>query len=142
MGEPIETPLSPRNTPQQSDDVPPDDGSEIDVMVVYTPLAKHREGGRAAIEALIDLFVAETNQAYANSGVIHRIKLVLREEVDYIEDGHTIIDLERLRNGSDGYMDHVHERRDMYAADLVHIVVGESDYGGRGALQQWRFFLL
>ena len=37
-------------------------------MVVYTPLVKHREGGRAAIEALIDLFVAETNQAYANSG--------------------------------------------------------------------------
>ena len=131
LGEPIETPLSPRNTPQQSDDVPPDDGSVIDVLVVYTPLAKHREGGRAAIEALIDLFVAETNQAYANSGVIHRIKLVLREEVDYIEDGHTIIDLERLRNGSDGYLDHVHERRDMYAADLVHIVVGESDYGGR-----------
>ena len=51
--------------------------------------------------------------------------------MDYIEDGDTSIDLERLRNGSDGYMDHVHERRDMYAADLVHIVVGESDYGGR-----------
>ena len=28
-------------------------------------------------------------------------------------------------------MDHVHERRDMYGADLVHIVVGKSDYGGR-----------
>ena len=95
-------------------------------MVVYTPLAKHREGGRAAIEALIDLFVAETNQAYVNSGVTHRIKLVLREEVDYTEDGISGIDLGRLQNGSDGYMDHVHELRDLYAADLVHIVLGRS----------------
>ena len=133
LGEPLEpplSPLSPRDAPAEADDVPSDDGSEIDVMVVYTPLAKHREGGRAAIEALIDLFVAETNQAYVNSGVTHRIRLVLREEVDYTEDGGSIIDLNRLSNGSDGHMDHVHERRDMYGADLVHILVGRSDVCG------------
>ena len=138
LGEPLEpplSPLSPRDAPADADDVPSDDGSEIDVMVVYTPLAKHREGGRAAIEALIDLFVAETNQANANSGVIHRIKLVFREEVDYTEDGDSYIALDRLRNGSDGYMDHVHERRDMYGADLVHIVVGRSvNVGGLASL--------
>ena len=134
LGESLEphlSPLSPRDAPAEADDVPSDDGSEIDVMVVYTPLAKHLEGGRAAIEALIDLFVAETNQAYANSGVIHRINLMLREEVDYTEDGGSGIDLNRLSNGSDGHMDHVHERRDMYGADLVHILVGRSDVGGR-----------
>ena len=134
LGEPLEpplSPLSPRDAPAEADDVPSDDGSEIDVMVVYTPLAKHREGGRAAIEALIDLFVAETNQAYVNSGVTHRIRLVLREEVDYTKDGGSSIALNRLRNGSDGHMDHVHERRDMYGADLVHIVVGRSDVCGR-----------
>ena len=98
LGEPLEGPVTPRDSHTQADDVPPDDGSEIDVMVVYTPLAKHREGGRAAIEALIDLFVAETNQAYANSGVIHRINLVLREEVDYTEDGGSSLDLRRLSN--------------------------------------------
>ena len=129
LGEPLEpplSPLSPRDAPAEADDVPSDDGSEIDVMVVYTPMAKHREGGRAAIEALIDLFVAETNQAYAISGVIHRIRLVLREEVDYIEDGNSFIDLHRLLEDSDGFMDHVHELRDLYAADLVHIVVSTS----------------
>ena len=103
-------------------------------MVVYTPLAKQREGGRAAIEALIDLFVAETNQANANSGVTHRIRLVLRDEVDYIEDGDSFIDLRRLQDDSDGYMDHVHELRDLYTADLVHIVVGRSvNVGGVAA---------
>ena len=133
LGEPLEPPLSPRDVPvsprdapAEADDVPSDDGSEIDVMVVYTPLAKQREGGRAAIEALIDLFVAETNQANANSGVTHRIRLVLRDEVDYIEDGDSSIDLRRLQDDSDGYMDHVHELRDLYTADLVHIVVGRS----------------
>ena len=131
LGEPLEGPSSTPEARSESDDVPPDDGSVIDVMVVYTPLAKHLEGGRAAIEALIDLFVAETNQAYANSGVIHRINLMLREEVDYTEDGGSSIDLSRLSNGSDGHMDHVHERRDMYGADLVHILVGRSDVGGR-----------
>ena len=131
LGEPLEASPSPRDPSTQSDDIPPDDGSVIDVMVVYTALARRRHAGRAAIEALIDLMVAETNQAYANSGVIHRIRLVLREEVDYIEEGVSSIDLQRLRDASDGYMDHVHQRRDLYAADLVHILVGKSDYGGR-----------
>ena len=126
LGEPLEGPLSTPEARGESDDIPPDDGSVIDVMVVYTPLAKHREGGSAAIEALIDLFVAETNQAYVNSGVTHRIKLVLREEVDYTENGISGFDLGRLQDDSDGYMDHVHELRDLYAADLVHIVLGRS----------------
>ena len=130
LSEPPEAPLSPRDTPLQADNIPPDDGSVIDVMVVYTPAAKHREGGRATIEALIDLFVGETNQAYANSEVIHRINLVWKEEVDYIELDSTT-DLSRLLLHSDGYMDHVHELRDLYAADLVHLVVGESDVCGK-----------
>ena len=130
LGEPLEAPPSPRDAPSQAGDIPLDDGSVIDVMVVYTPLAKHREGGRAAIEALIDLFVTETNQAYERSGVIHRIRLVLREEVNYVEDEDSGIDLGRLRDDSDGYMDHVHGLRDAYAADLVHIVVGRGNVGG------------
>ena len=124
LREPLGGPLLPRDAGAEADDNPLDDGSEIDVMVVYTPLAKQREGGRAAIEALIDLLVTETNQAYVNSGVIHRIKLVLSEEVDYTEDGDYDIDLRRLQRNSDGYMDHLHELRDLYAADLVHLVVG------------------
>ena len=127
LGEPLQGPLIPKDANTEGDNSPPDDGSEIDVMVVYTPAAKHREGGRAAIEALVDLFAAATNQAYANSGVIHRIRLVLREEVEYIEEGRAFVDISRLIDDSDGYMDHVHELRDLYAADLVHLVTGSVD---------------
>ncbi len=137
LGEPLEPKLPPRDAPTQTNDFLPDDGSEIDVMVVYTPLAKRLEGGRAAIEALIDLFVAETNQAFTNSGVIHQLNLVLREEVDYIEVGNAT-DLGRLKDTSDGYMDHVHERRDLYAADFVHFVVGKNNVGG-GAIHGGAF---
>ena len=111
---------------QRDDSGPRDDGSVIDVMVVYTPQARTAEGGRAAMEALIDLFVAETNQAYANSEVTHRIRLVHREEVDYIEKDSG--DLFRLANDSDGYMDSVHVLRDQYAADLVHLITS-TGYG-------------
>ena len=142
LGEPLVDSVSPRDPRPQSDDVPPDDGSVIDVLVVYTPLAKSHEGGRAAMEALIDLFVAETNQAYANSGVTHRIRLVMRDEVRYSEyieeadpdiemdDHFSAIDLFRLRRASDGYMDHVHELRDLYGADLIHLITGSGDVGG------------
>ena len=144
LGEPLEDGLSPQQSTAESDEASPDDGSMIDVMVVYTPLAKHQEGGRAAIEALIDLFVTETNQAFWNSDAPHRVRLVFRDEVQYTEyreevgpgfdrDGGSLlsaIDLYRLRDESDGYMDHIHELRDLYAADLVHILTGIGDVGG------------
>ena len=130
LGEPLEDNLFSGDTNTDANDPQADDGSQIDVMVVYTPLVRRQQGGRAAIEALIDLLVTETNQAYENSGVIHRIRLVLREEVDYVEDGDSSIDLDRLASYPDEYMDHIHMLRDLYAADLVHILVGRSDFGG------------
>ena len=98
----------------------------IDVAVVYTPTARELVGGTAAIEAEIDLMVAETNQVYyAASGVRHRLALVARAEVPYTESGDTANDLFRLADPSDGQLDEVHDLRDRVGADLVHLVVGE-----------------
>ena len=110
-----------------------EDGSRIDVLVAYTPAARDAEGGRKQIEARIDLFVAETNQAYADSGVIQRINLVRTAEVDYIEAEHPEVECVEcaLRDQSDGLLDEVHEMRDRYAADLVALIVAEPyPYGG------------
>ena len=98
----------------------------IDVAVVYTPAAREAAGGAAAIEALIDLQVAETNGAYEASGVQLRLALAAREEVDYVESGDSRVDLGRLRAPSDGYLDSVHDMRDRAGADLVHLLVSES----------------
>ena len=103
----------------------------IDVAVFHTPAAREGAGGAAGIAAVIDLMVAETNQAYAASGIHHRLRLVERSEVTYNENGASGVDLERLANPSDGHMDAVHGVRDRVGADLVHLIVGKSDAGGR-----------
>ena len=102
----------------------------IDVAVVYTPAAREAAGGTAAIEAAIDLRMAETNRAYEASGVSHRVALADRSEVSYAETGSGFVDIDRLANPSDGHMDGVHGLRDRVGADLVHLLVGESDVGG------------
>ena len=103
----------------------------IDVAVVYTPAARLAAGDAAAIEAEIDLAVAETNQAYQASWVHHRIALVEMSEVSYIETGDSTVDLRRLLNSSDGHLDEVHALRDEVGADLVHLIVDNDDVGGR-----------
>ena len=102
----------------------------IDVAVFHTPAAREAAGDAAAIAAIVDLMVAETNQAYAASGVRHRVRLVERSEVTYDETGNAGVDLSRLADPYDGHMDEVHAVRDQIGADLVHLIVGESDYGG------------
>ena len=102
----------------------------VDVAVVHTPAAREAAGGRAAIEAQIDLWIAETNQAYGASGVHQRVALVDRSEVSYAETGVGLFDLDHLANPSDGQMDEVHILRDRVGADLVHLIVGESSVGG------------
>ena len=95
----------------------------IDVAVVYTPAAREAAGGVAAIEAEIDLRIAEANQAYAMSEVHHRVALVERSETPYAETGDSRLDLNRLYDPSDGHMDRVHALRDQVGADLVHLIV-------------------
>lgn len=60
---------------------PPAAMSFVDIAVVYTQAARKTAGGTAEMEALIDLIVAETNQAYLDSEVNQRLVLVAREEV-------------------------------------------------------------
>ncbi len=105
----------------------------IDVAVVYTPAARDEAGGTAAIGAVIDLMVAETNQAYEDSGVGHRIALVERSEVSYTEVVESGATVGHLTDPSDGYMDEVHALRDRTGADLVHLIFKWQDhpYGGQ-----------
>ena len=97
----------------------------IDVAVVYTPAARRGAGGAAALEAVTDLMIAEANRAYAASGVHHRLALVARSEVAYSETGEAILDLGHVARRSE-----VQALRDEVGADLVHLIVEESNYCG------------
>jgi hypothetical protein len=99
-----------------------DDGSEFDVMVVYTPSAREHIGGTAATVATIHLVVDQTNVAYQNSQIFPRVRLVYQGEINYNDSGDSYTDLSRLRGTSDGYMDEVHGLRNIYGADMVCLI--------------------
>ena len=114
---------------------PADAMSSIDIAVFYTPAARRDAGGTAGIEALIDLMIAETNQAYQESGVNQQVVLVARQEVEYQEVGESgWLALESLVDPSDGDMDEVHAIRDQAGADLVHLIPSVTDVGGLARL--------
>ena len=107
----------------------------VDVAVIYTPAAREAAGGgAAAIEAAIDLLIAETNQAYATSGVHQRLALVGRSEVPYTETSGDV-DIGRLDDPDDGHLDEAHALRDRTGADLVHLIVDLPDYDVCGIAQ-------
>jgi hypothetical protein len=120
-----------------------EDGSIIDVMVVYTPAARDRAGGQAAIEALINQRIAEMNTANDASAVVFDWHLAYVMQVDYVESGNIDTDLKQLQDPADGVMDDVHAPRDAYHADLVALLVDEGNDGAcglayqMGALDPW-----
>jgi hypothetical protein len=97
-----------------------DNGTIIDVMVVYTPAAATASGN---IASEIQLAVDSANVAYLNSGINQRLRLVYTAQVPYTETGNATTDLSRLENPNDGYMDEVHALRNTYHADLVSLFV-------------------
>ncbi len=100
-----------------------DDGSVLDVLVVYTELARIQAGGVAAVEADIDLMVAYNNIAYGGSQITTTWNLVFTWQLDPGEDP----SLSQLTNPNDGVVDGVHDLRDAYGADQVALV---TDGGG------------
>src|SRR5262249_41371393 len=98
-----------------------DDGSTIDVMVLYTPGARAAAGCTTQMEQLVQLGIAETNAGYGNSGVVQRGRLVYSGEVNYTEAADFSTDLDRLSNAGDGFMDEVASLRNTYGADLVSL---------------------
>ena len=110
-----------------------DDGSIVDVLVAYTPAARAAAGGTSQMQAKIQLAVTETNQGYANSNVVQRLRLVGTTETSYTEVATSIsTDLNRVTSTSDGYMDEVPTLRDTYRADIVSLI-GSGYAAGSGA---------
>ena len=119
-----------------------DDGSTIDILVLFTQAALEVAGSLRAMQASIDLDVAWTNDAYDASGVEFQLNLVAAMPIDYAESTlhggaglwNQRVDKDRLIDPSDGFMDEAHALRDRYAADIVHLFVDQSGGGGIGEI--------
>ena len=136
--------MSTADAPAQGDT---DDGSVVDILVVWTTDAEEEHGGsRPQVLSVVDLLIAYINNAFERSGAVVSLNLVGAEKVDYTEaanesdsgrwflDART--DLYRLEDPGDGYMDGVHDQRDALGADLVYLLTARG--GGLGQ-QNWAF---
>lgn len=104
----------------------------INVMVVYTSSAATAAGGNIA--SRIQLAVDETNQSYVNSGIAITMNRVYTAQVSYNESGRSFSQhVSALRGTTDGMMDIVHSWRNTYAADVVVLVVNDSEACGMAA---------
>lgn len=103
----------------------------IDLMLVYTADAMEEAKYWGGIDNVIAQAMANSQLVLDNSKVNINLRLVHSSLVQYQEHGWDIgIDLERLTDKSDGYMDGVHELRDTYGADLVSLIT----YGTGGGI--------
>ena len=101
-----------------------DDGSRVDVLVVYTDAAIVQAGGVTQIGDSILWAISDSNAIYAASGIALQARLVATANVaGYIEDPSSMVnDLYRLRDPADGFMDEIHALRNATGADLVALV--------------------
>lgn len=127
----------------------PEDGSVIDVLVLYTPAARdamaadagEQAGTDNAIRRLIDTLQTESNTIYANSRINTRLNIVHRAQIAYSADitgdaamrsilGHLTY---RRGDGSDpnGLLDDAHTLRNTHRADIVVLIVRDNNEGGR-----------
>jgi hypothetical protein len=100
-----------------------DDVSTIDILMLYTPAMSDYYGGEnGAVARSIEL-VEVANEAFENSGLVTRLRMVGAEVVDYVEDQDDVgIDLDRLKDDDDGFADGIHEQREKHGADLVALL--------------------
>jgi hypothetical protein len=102
-----------------------DSGATIDVMIVYSNQTALAAG--TAIGAQIQQAIDTTNAVYANSGIATRLNLVHYQQVSYNESGDFPTDLNWLTSNAA-----VGTLRNTYSADLVSMLVEETQYCGYG----------
>ena len=111
-----------------------DDGSVIDLAVVYSNTARRDAESEAGLLAAIDLAVTRTNLAFRNSGVHTRLRQVHTGPVDYEDRGALLVDLERAAEGG---VPGLHRLRDDTGSDLVLLITGNKAGWGGIAYLNW-----
>lgn len=123
-GEPIVPDIDASMLAAAADAPMADTADQIDVLVVYTELARARWGNTTAgIEQLIALGASETNTSYLNAGITQRVRVVHAAQVPFVETNQLDVALPQLRAGTAPGLEGVAELRNRHGADLVMLIV-------------------
>mmetsp|Transcript_32782 Transcript_32782/g.57231 ORF Transcript_32782/g.57231 Transcript_32782/m.57231 type:complete len:556 (+) Transcript_32782:3-1670(+) len=121
----------------------------LDVLVPWTGNAECRNSGLALrgctltgqtdtnMRNRINLAIQETNTAYASSGVNAQLNLVHAYRTPTYREARSNAfskALSAIRSKTDGNMDEVHGYRTQYGADIVALIIDDSQYCGIGYL--------
>ncbi len=101
-------------------------GPTVDVVMVYSPSARARVGGDAAMLAEIRSDIDYTNRALGNSLIDASVRLLQVEQVNYQADAGSDAGLNWLITNGDGI-------RRAWGADIVGIIHHVTDYCGIAA---------
>jgi hypothetical protein len=120
-----------------------DDGSIIDIMIVWTLNA---ECGASFLDynctvtsqthtnmrGKIDAMIAANNEAYVKSGILTQLRLVYayRHPTYKLDEENCGAALGHLTSTDDGQLDDVHSYRSQYRADMVQMITAPCDYCG------------
>jgi hypothetical protein len=106
----------------------------LDVAFLYTNHAEVQVGGVNAMNALIQMSVDMSNQAYENSNIDMRMRVV--HKAPLVDASYTGLgfdgDLSRITNPFDGYMDEDVANRTAWGADAVVLFITDQRYCGLG----------
>lgn len=97
----------------------------IDVAIVY-PAALVAQMGDAAMRAQFALGIAQTNEAFRNSGIATQVRLVGTRQVAATQSGDLATNLRSLGNPGDGVYDEAQALREETHADLVSLWLANS----------------
>lgn len=107
--------------------------AKINLLFAYTKAARSEAGGRAELKAAAALVVAQTNEAFANSGLKVTVRYRGLAKAKGKESGNAVKDVTRLFRARDGRFDNLHKARRKNRADLVHLFTSGSQYDVCGA---------
>ncbi|MFC7725756.1 reprolysin-like metallopeptidase [Nocardioides sp. GCM10028917] len=102
--------------PVASSDAP----DTVDIAIVY-PAQLVAQMGQPAMEAQFALGIAQTNEAFASSGVGTRVRLVGTRQVVGAQSSDLVTNLKALGTPGDGVFDEAHALREETHADLVSL---------------------
>jgi hypothetical protein len=102
------------------------DSNVIDVLVLYTRVAKRAARSDGGIDVLIDHCENLTNISFEKSKIPARINVVAKIPVTYQESGSMQADRTALMGVSQGPLQNVFSLRDQYGADIVVLIVENS----------------